>query len=619
MMRPEDFERAAHQFSRQGTFWFESAFCRGLDCEALLFTEPDREIVLLAPSGLEAFFRDMEELLDGGYYLAGWLSYEAGHGFEKSLEAEGESGPHHAPLAWFGAYRSPLRFSDEDVAKLFETHAALVPFDPSELSPPVFSITGDDYTGKIGRIRDEIARGNVYQVNFTGRYRFTYTGMASALFSAMRKAQPFSYSAFTGNAGHSVLSFSPELFFRCSGPEIETMPMKGTAPRGEDPSGDEQLREKLGSCEKNRAENLMIVDLIRNDLGRICRPGTIEATGLFRTETYPTLHQMVSSVRGTMPRRAGPAEIFRALFPSGSVTGAPKIKAMQLIRELEDGPRGIYTGSLGFITPDREMAFSVAIRTVELFGSRGVYGSGSGIVWDSSAEDEYRECQIKAKILSELAAGEFSLFETILWSGAYLWLPRHLDRMAGSASALGFRWDRNGAAMHLETLHKSLRASGGRFKVRLFLSRDGAFTSDCEPVEHSTSAAPIRLCLAADRLDSSDPLARHKTTRREMYDRYFASAQRQGYGDVLFLNERGEVCEGAISTLFIRKGSRFFTPPLSSGLLDGVYRRYFLETRPDASEKTLALQELLDADMVYAANSVRGLRRAIFTGDRLSA
>lgn len=618
-MSPADYESAAALFSRHGTLWLESAFCRSMHCSALFFALPAREVTLDSHEGLEMFFLELEECLDRGYWLAGWLSYEAGYGFEKTLTAAGEPPGFPGPLAWFGAYRAPSRFSEEGVRELFEKRAALFPFDPDELSAPHFDLDEETYIGKIGLIREEISKGNVYQVNFTGRYRFSFPGCPQGLFRAMRGTQPSSFMAFVNNGEHTLLSLSPELFFRLSGREIETMPMKGTARRGGSGEEDERIRTNLGKCGKNLAENLMIVDLLRNDLGRICTPGTVGTSGLFRMETYPTLHQMVSTVRGVVNERAGLREIFRALFPSGSVTGAPKIKAMQLVRDLEDGSRGIYTGTIGFITPDREMVFSVAIRTLELFGTRGVYGSGSGIVWDSLAREEYSECRLKAKILTGLCEKEFTLFETMLWSQAYLWLGEHLDRMASSASELGFPWTREGALSYLERLGEELRISGGRFRVRFTLSPDGSFSSVCEPAEHAASPSLVRLCIAGERLDSSNPLLRHKTSERGLYDRYVAAAAEKGYGEVLFLNERGELCEGAISSVFIRKGGRFFTPPLSSGLLPGVYRRYFLATRPYASEKIITLPDLHDAEMIFIGNSLRGLRQAVFTGDQITA
>jgi para-aminobenzoate synthetase / 4-amino-4-deoxychorismate lyase len=619
MISPADFERSAALFSRHGTLWFESAFCSGMDCGALLFAGPEREISLKSPAGLNAFFRELEACLDEGYVLAGWLSYEAGHGFEKTLMActAGEGSPD--PLAWFGAYRAPLRFSEKEARELFEKHADLFPFNPGELSPPLFSLSGEAYTDKISRIREQIARGNVYQVNFTGRYRFSFTGRPAGLFRAMRGTQAFSCTAFVNNGEHVLLSMSPELFFRRTGKRIETMPMKGTAPRGTDDMEDELFRKKLGNCEKNRAENLMIVDLLRNDLGRICTPGTVGAEDLFQMETYPTLHQMVSTVRGTLKDGTGLSDLFRALFPSGSVTGAPKIKAMQFIHDLEEGPRGIYTGSLGFIMPDRDMVFNVAIRTLELQGTEGVYGTGSGIVWDSLPQEEYRECHLKARILSDLRGKDVALFETMLWSEGYFLLPEHLDRMAFSAGLLGFTWNPEDAQRFLDTLQEELRVSGGRFRVRFTLSSDGSFSAEHEAIDHAMPHSLLRLCVAGERLDSSNPLVMHKTTERGVYDRYFASAAEKGYDEVVFLNERGEVCEGAISSIFILRNNRFYTPPLSSGLLPGVFRRYFLATRPSAAEKRLTLQDLFDADMIYIGNSVRGLRPAIFTGDQITA
>ncbi len=618
-MHQSDYAGAAADFSRHGTLWFESAFCREMPDGALLFTKPDREMTLTSPESLEGFFGELESALDEGYWLAGWLSYEAGYGFERKLLDVMDRESLTGPLAWFGAYRGPRRFSEGEAAELFRSHPALFPFDRSGLSMPVFSLDEGSYTEKLLSIRDQIARGNVYQVNFTGRYRFSCTGKPEGLFSAMRRKQPVSYTAFVNNGAHTLLSFSPELFFRSDGRTIETMPMKGTAPRGADNEEDRQFREQLGNCAKNRAENLMIVDLLRNDLGRVCRPGTVETERLFQTETYPTLHQMISTVRGELKENVGLSELFRSIFPSGSVTGAPKIRAMQLIRELEDVPRGIYTGSIGFISPERRMVFNVAIRTIELHGTQGHYGSGSGVVWDSQPHDEFLECRLKARILSDLAAGDFSLFETILWAGEFLWLEEHLQRMASSAETLGFAFTKDAALLFLRKLEDELHSSGRRFRVRFTLSRDGSFSSASDPVEPSLPEPPVSLCLARDRVDSSDPLILHKTTRRELYDRYFAAAAEQGYADAIFLNERGELCEGAISSIFIRMGERYFTPPIPSGLLPGVFRSYFLSTRPGASEKVLTLQDLFGADMVCIGNSVRGLRQAIFTGRQISA
>ncbi len=668
------WERIAATLSREGSLWLESAFCKEHNGGALLFSSPIEVVTLLSLSGLELFFRKLEKKLAEGFFLAGWLTYEAGYGFEERLvhaHLPEERTLQSAPFGWFGVYREPECFSTEQVEQLFMEEKTLFSTNNAALSELSFNLSDAEYVAKIKSIKEEIAAGNLYQVNFTGRYRFPFNGPAPALFSALRGTQPSSYTAYINSGERTILSFSPELFFTRRGPVIETMPMKGTAPRGRTEEEDGRLKEGLGLCPKNLAENLMIVDLLRNDLGRICKPGSVEAGGLFVTETWPTLHQLVSTIRGEQREGVGLFELFRALYPSGSITGAPKINAMKLIQALEPEPRGIYTGTIGYITPDCDMAFSVAIRTIELSGNQGVYGSGGGIVWDSDPGEEYRECQLKAKILSSTNAlvsasfrenqhqesllkamhpdrygsgivldsdsGEkhqnrdfisgrerdFGLFESILWCGKYLWLGEHLKRLASSAITLGFPCDTAAAILLLNKLDEELRQSGQkektgtRFKVRLSLSIQGAFSLTHEPIEVQRFADPLRLSLAGHRADSGMPLLYHKTTARQLYDRYLSLACQKGYDEVLFLNERGEVTEGAISTIFIVKGRQFFTPPLQSGLLNGIFRSYMLSTRPFVFEKTITLDDLRNADTIFIANSVRGLRPVLFTGDQI--
>ena len=605
-------ERIADALTRDGSLWFESAFCKGLNAGALLFSDPLEVVTLIALTELEGFFCTLEEKLAKGYYLAGWLSYEVGYGFEPTLFSIDGSKNALSPLAWFGVYREPEHVSERVVEQLFSEHLSV------HLGALSFNLSIEEYGEKIRTIKNEIAAGNVYQVNFTGRNRFTFNDTSSALFGGLRAAQPLSYTAFLKSGDRTILSFSPELFFRKRGMVIETMPMKGTAPRGSSAEEDSRLREGLSQCKKNLAENLMIVDLLRNDLGRICRPGSIDTQELFATETYPTLHQMVSTIRGEVRENVGMYDLFKALYPSGSITGAPKIKAMQLIQALETEPRGVYTGAIGFITPDRDMVFNVAIRTVELSEEEGLYGSGSGIVWDSLQQEEYRECQLKTKILTEGGNSHFELFESILWAGSYLWLEEHLDRLALSARALEYPYDHAAAMKILTQLEEELRRRGHRFKVKLTLSFQGTFSTDSLLAEADNSGAPVRLCLATHRTDSSNLSLYHKTTERALYDRYYRLAREKGYDEVLFLNERGELTEGAISNLFISKNRYFHTPPLSCGLLNGIFRQYFLATRSNASEKLITINELHSADMIYIANSVRGLRQAVFTGDHLS-
>lgn len=599
-------------FSKPGTLWFETAGTGRKGGEALLFTDPVDTLTLTSRSGLYDFFLAIEKKRDAGFFLAGWLGYEAGCGFEP-LVTRSPYSPPGAPLACFGVYETPQCFVGSDI-DAFLAGAS----EPCMVSRLQFDYAEDDYVAVIRAIKEQIAAGNVYQVNFTGRYRFAFSGSPQTLFLTLRSSQPSAYTAFLNTGDRVVLSLSPELFFRCSGGIIETMPMKGTAPRGETPEEDALMKHGLSRCEKNRAENLMIVDLLRNDLGRICFPGSVHAGELFATETYPTLHQMVSTIRGRLAEHIGLYDIFRALFPSGSVTGAPKISAMKLIGELEPTSRGIYTGAIGIVKPDGDMVFNVAIRTIEISGQTGTYGSGGGIVWDSDPLQEFRECLLKARILSDEVQEIPELFETMLWAGRYLWLDEHLGRIRTSAAALGVSFQENEARYRLDRLDCALAARGGRFKVRLRLSGEGRITVGHEPIEATPSEKPLRVCSAAERIASTDFLRYHKTGSRKLYDRFYRLALDHGYNEVVFFNEREEVAEAAVSNIIIRSGTLYYTPPVTSGLLDGIYRSYFLRTRSQCIEKVLFIEDLLAADAIYLCNSVRGMRRAVFDGTQLT-
>jgi len=503
------------------------------------------------------------------------------------------------------------------VRELFSSLSSDASSLPENLS---FSCSEEDYAGKIAAIRREIAAGNVYQVNYTGQYSFAASSDPVGLFSRLRGRQPDSWMAMLNTPDCQILSVSPELFFRRRGRLIETMPMKGTARRGVTEAEDRYALQELQRCTKNRAENLMIVDLLRNDLGRICRPGSVRVPELFAPRSWPTLHQMVSRISGELREDVDLYALFRALFPCGSVTGAPKIRAMQLIDGLEDSPRGVYTGTVGFMTPGRDMVFNVAIRTVEVRGNEAVYGAGSGIVWDSDALGEFRECALKADILRPSSGpGTMGLFESILWNGEYLLLSAHLQRMESSAEALGLPFSRLRALQVLVALEREMLLSGARSKVRLMLSPAGELAATHAVIGPSFFCSEsLHICLAEDRVDSHNTLLRHKTTARDFYDRYYREALRRGFDEVLFANERGEIAEGAISSVFVERGQQLLTPPLSAGILNGVMRGYLLKTRPGATEAVLSLKNLVPGGRLFLANAVRGVRLAIFTGETIS-
>ncbi len=575
--------------------------------DAMLFSDPLEQIELRKTEDLHSFFGKLDKRLADGFSLAGYLTYEAGYGFEPDSFGLPERGKEELPLAWFGVYRAPKLLPAKGLRRLLT--------GDFHFGQPVFDLTRNEYVRKIETLKRQISVGNVYQVNFTGRYRFPFNGSIPGFLGHLSDKQPGVYSAWLNLGTHDILSLSPELFFRCRENSIETRPMKGTSKRGKTPEDDRCKRDWLQADDKNRAENLMIVDLLRNDLGRICKPGSVRVPELFVTETYPTLHQMVSSVQGELPDSCSLYDLFRAVFPCGSVTGAPKIRAMQLIKELEDSPRGVYTGAIGFMLPDRSMCFNVAIRTLQIRGEQGEYGAGSGIVWDSKPEEEFDECRLKAKILESKDGNSFGIFETMLFSGSYIWMEEHLLRMERSAHDLGFSF--NGKRIHeqLERLAESEFDGKLRYKVRFELQRNGELKTAFEELADIPAHFPVRVCRASVALDADELLRKHKTTRRLLYDEYFRRARAAGFDEVLFCNDRGEVTEGAISNVITRKNGHYYTPKLASGLLNGIYRQYFLATRPLAKEAILLMEDVEDADLFFICNSVRGLRMAVLCED----
>jgi para-aminobenzoate synthetase/4-amino-4-deoxychorismate lyase len=383
--------------------------------------------------------------------------------------------------------------------------------------------------------------------------------------------------------------------------------MKGTMPRGLDSAEDDLQAQRLAADEKNRSEHIMIVDLLRNDLGRLCQPGTIVANPLFAVEHYRTLLQMTSTITGTLRPHLSYEDIFRALFPSGSITGAPKIRTMQIIRELERHPRGIYTGAIGYIAPNRNATFNVAIRTLVFENHYTTMGVGGGIVADSTAADEYRECLLKAGFLTR-PHNDCALIETMRIDRnlhvAHLAL--HLDRLQSSAQYFDYPFDRADIESRIHA-HARQQDPHQQHRLRLTLSSTGAPTLTSTPF--TPSDAPIKVLMATHRTRSTDLYLRHKTDHRVFYDALFAQAQSQGYDEVLFLNERGELTEGAISNLFLERNGELLTPPLTSGVLPGILRRHILDTHPNAREQTLYSEDLAHADFIYLGNSLRGLRR----------
>jgi para-aminobenzoate synthetase/4-amino-4-deoxychorismate lyase len=557
---------------------------------------------------IPALLADIERYLDQDCYVAGYVGYECGYHFEKIADAQ----PGASPLAWFGIYRAPLVFNHLTGTCQVEGETVPAPV-AADLGSHDYAIAGlrynipaEAYLQRIETIKDLIRSGWTYQINFTGKYVFTFRGSPLALYGALKRRQRVSYGAFIRAQGRTVLSLSPELFFRRSGDTLVTRPMKGTVRRGRTGEEDLVLEEWLRNDPKNRAENVMIVDLLRNDVGRIAETGSVQVRELFAVERYLTLFQMTSTVEGALRPGVGYYDIFRSLFPCGSVTGAPKIRSMQIIRELEGDARGIYTGAIGYFSPAREAVFNVAIRTLVINGHRGEMGVGSGIVADSDPHDEYRECQLKADFLT-VPYEEFKLVETILWNQGYPLLSRHMRRLAASAAYFDYPCDVDRVVKEL-TAHSERFVSGNEYKVRMTLDRHGDISVESWVMDESRPAGPGRVALSGVRMNSTDRFLYHKTTRRQVYEEMSRVARERGFVEVLFLNEEGHLTEGAISNVFIRKGDALITPPLVCGLLDGVYRQHLLATEPRAREGVVSLGDLKGADGIYICNAIRGLR-----------
>jgi para-aminobenzoate synthetase / 4-amino-4-deoxychorismate lyase len=594
--------------SSPGSVLLQTSRFDAFNRKSLLFLDPLRTITAFELHEIPELFRQIEEALASGLYIAGYMGYECGYHFERFDGVVVEAG--ELPLAWFGVYAAPVVF--DHACGCFEEDATVPAVDESSgkkvtrfAESVELEISEEDYRAKIGRIKQYIAAGETYQVNFTDTVCVANALSADVAFGALLQQQAVAYSALLNVASHHILSLSPELFFKIEDGRIVTRPMKGTMPRGMDAEEDTAAALRLRSDEKNRSEHVMIVDLLRNDLGRICTMGSVQVEDLFSVERYETLLQMTSTVSGTLRDGLSYYDIFKGMFPSGSITGAPKIRTMQIIHELERRPRGVYTGAIGYIAPDRSAVFNVAIRTLALKDGEARMGVGGGIVADSEAADEYRECLLKAEFLVR-ERREFQLIETMLWEGDFFFLAMHLDRLEASAGYFDFVFDRAAVVKKMVEVSLSFR-TGERHRVRLLLGTEGEITVSAAPAAPDGPMGPV--VLSPKRTSSKDVFLRHKTTQRRLYESESAAAKAEGFDEVIFMNERGEITEGAISNIFIRKAGRLLTPPLHCGVLPGVFRRHLLETHSDTQERVLKIEDLESADAVFLCNSVRGLRQ----------
>lgn len=569
--------------------------------ENLLFTAPREVLVAHNAADARQALARLEAAGQAGLWAAGYLAYELGFVFEERLvdRLPPES---DTTLLWLGLYDAPQRLNAREVEQYLSIIAGTGQGRALDILP---GLDPERYRTAFDRVESLIAAGDTYQVNLTFKARFRLEGDPVALYRDLVAKQPVAYGALINTGSQWILSRSPELFVASRGGTLSARPMKGTLKRGRTIAEDAAGRAALAADEKNRAENLMIVDLLRNDLGRIAEIGSVKVTDLFTVETYRTLHTMTSGITAQRRPEVSTTDLLANLFPCGSITGAPKLRAMEIIDEVEAGPRGIYTGSIGYFAPDGDLMLNVAIRTAVIHNNgSGEIGIGGGIVADSTAEDEYREALLKMAFFSD-PARPVTLIETMLWergAGSYL-LDRHLDRMAESARYFGLGFDRAAILALLE----SQSFPGDRMRVRLTLDASGPAVT---AVELPPNPAVFRFAIAAERLDSQSLWLAHKTTNRAFYDEPRQRAHAAlGVDEVVFLNERDELTEGSISNLFVTRGGILLTPPLSAGLLPGTLRAELIATGR-AVEQRLTLADLENAEAIWLGNSVRGLMRA---------
>ena len=549
---------------------------------------------------VESCIEIVESHLAQGRHAAGYLAYELNGAFESRSRRADIGRP--SPLFQLGIFETETQVTAGEIDAFF---AAMAPARPVRRLHPVLDLS--TYCEKFERLLDYIRAGDVYQVNLTFPFEFDYDGDPLALYATLRARQAVAHGALVCLDDSTVLSVSPELHLDIANGVATTRPMKGTIARGHTLQDDQHNQETLRSDAKQRAENLMIVDLMRNDLSRISQSGSVRVTSPFEVETYPTFHAMTSTVSGRLLPGWRLKNLLAALFPCGSITGAPKVRAMEIIRELEHQPRGVYTGSIGAFGPDGRVDLNVAIRTAVLTpDGKGRYGVGSGVVADSNAEAEYRECLLKARVLAELDT-DFGLIETLRLStsGQFIQLEAHLDRLAGSAQRLDFPFDRASVLQRLDHLQIACRQISVDQRVRLELQRDGGLLvshTDLAPL----ASLSLRVRLHDQPVDRADPFLRHKTTRRAFWDQALSQAQSQGADEALCVNHQGHLTEATRFNLFVRRGGRWLTPPLSDGLLPGILRAKLLQSGT-AEEASLTLEDLQSAKDICLGNSLRGL------------
>ncbi|MBC1515438.1 aminodeoxychorismate synthase component I [Listeria immobilis] len=547
-----------------------------------VFENPLEELIAKNLSEVIPVMKKAEEAQKAGKYVAGFISYEAAPAFRSDLLTK--TPDLKIPLIWFGVYDT---FTDAAVRV-------------KENSPIAFNMEANylDYTKKIAAIKSEIASGNTYQLNYTIRLQGDLPDdfSAQATYQALQQAGKANYTALLSTTDFQIISTSPELFFKWEGNLLTTRPMKGTVRRGVTKGADQAAHDWLLNDPKNRAENVMIVDLLRNDLGMIAQPGSVRVPKLMNLEPYPTVWQMTSTVTAKTSPETSLTNVFKALFPCGSITGAPKARTMEIISQLEDSARGVYCGAIGFLEPNGNAIFNVPIRTISITNNKATYGVGGGIVWDSDAESEFSEIQAKSAILKNPTT--FSLIECLrIENGALSRIEFHLARLEQSADYFGFHFNRTETEQLWYKTAKNY--ADGTYKYRFLLNSDG--TTHTEITKISINNNSITAALARKPVSTDDLFLYHKTTNRAIYNHL----KNTFTDETILWNENGELTEFINGNIVLNINGHLLTPPVSSGLLPGTMRASLLAEKR-VSEQILTKKDLYDADYVWLINSVRG-------------
>lgn len=573
---------------------------------ARLYLAPVEQVVARRGEDVAGALERIDALREAGHHLAGYVAYEAGLALEPRLESlaarrTGAAGP----LVWFGAFAGYEEIASSEVPGWLAAHGAgeadLGPLDPA-LSPA-------GYLAAFDKVREAILAGDIYQANLTFPLAGAYRGDPLALYARLRGASAAGHGGVVFDGAHWLLSLSPELFFALEGTRATARPMKGTRPRHAEAGADAGAAAELAASTKDRAENLMIVDLMRNDLSRVAEPGSVQVEAPFAIESYPTVHQMVTTVRARMLPGTGAAGLLSALFPCGSITGAPKIRAMELIDAVERDARGPYCGAIGRIDPAGDAAFNVAIRTLRLTPQengkgRAVLGVGSAVVADSDGMTEWRECLVKGSFV-RASAGGFDLIETMAFTpdGGVPLLDLHLQRAGASAAQLGFAFDRHAIRNAIQALCFDQDEPA---RLRLMVSRSGAYTLEISELP-AVLPGPATCVVLPLPVDPGDWRLAHKTTDRAFYAAATRAARAHGADEALLLRDDGLLTEGSFTNLFVETGGVLLTPPLGRGLLPGVLRRHLIE-QGRAREADLTLDDLSGGFLL--GNALRGLMPA---------